>query len=85
MDPRLSFILASLVEAFALHRVVFVDATLRTVALAVFGVNLGLLAVWNVAIYPFFVTPLRHLPTAPVFPFYFKKKYIYIYIYITMY
>ncbi|PLN80384.1 putative cytochrome P450 monooxygenase [Aspergillus taichungensis] len=65
MDPRLSFILATLVEAFALHRVVFVDATLRTVALAVFGVNLGLLAVWNVAIYPFFVTPLRHLPTVP--------------------
>lgn len=68
MDRRLTFIVASLVEALALHRVVFLDTTLRTVALAVFAVNLGLLAVWNVAIYPFFVTPLRHLPTVPVLP-----------------
>ncbi|RAQ58065.1 cytochrome P450 monooxygenase [Aspergillus flavus] len=63
MDLMLALITLSLVEGFLLQRTVFVDLTFRTVTLSSVGVNLVLLTIWNTLIYPYFVTPLRHLPT----------------------
>ncbi|OGM41331.1 cytochrome P450 monooxygenase [Aspergillus bombycis] len=63
MDLMLTLITLSLLEGFLLQRTVFVDLTFRTVTLGSLGVNLLLVAIWNTLIYPYFVTPLRHLPT----------------------
>lgn len=66
MDSLLAAILLSLLEGFLLQRSYLAEHTFRTVTLGAFGVNLLLLAIWNFLIYPYFVTPLRHLPTVPV-------------------
>ena len=66
MDLMLALITLSLVEGFLLQRTVFVDLTFRTVTLSSVAVNLVLVAIWNTLIYPYFVTPLRHLPTISV-------------------
>ena len=66
MDWVLVLITLSLLEGFLLQRTVFVDLTFRTVTLSSVGVNLVLVAVWNTLIYPYFITPLRHLPTISV-------------------
>ncbi|KAL3476654.1 cytochrome P450 [Aspergillus californicus] len=58
-------ILLSLLEGFFLQRTYFGEYTFCKVILGAFGVNLLLLAIWNVLVYPYFVTPLRHLPTVP--------------------
>ncbi|KAA8644898.1 hypothetical protein EYZ11_007489 [Aspergillus tanneri] len=63
MDSWLVLSGLTLVEAYLLHRSLFPDLTLRYVGLATFGVNLTLLCIWKILIYPFFVSPLRHLPT----------------------
>lgn len=68
MDSLLAAILLSLLEGFFLQRTYLGEYTFRTVTLGAFGVNLLLLAIWNLLIYPYFVTPLRHLPTVPVRP-----------------
>ncbi|KAL4893634.1 cytochrome P450 [Aspergillus ambiguus] len=65
MDTFLTTVLLSLLEGFLLQRTYLVDSTFRTVTLGAFGVNLALLAVYNILIYPYFITPLRHLPTVP--------------------
>lgn len=65
MDSLLAAILLSLLEGFFLQRTYLGEYTFRTVTLGAFGVNLLLLAIWNLLIYPYFVTPLRHLPTVP--------------------
>ncbi|KAL2869429.1 cytochrome P450 [Aspergillus lucknowensis] len=57
--------LLTLLEAFLLHRSVFTDVSFRTVALGAAAVNLCLLAIYHVFIWPFFLNPLRHLPLAP--------------------
>lgn len=56
----------TLAEAFILQRSVFTDTPLRTVVLGSAAVNLLILAIYNVWIWPFFLDPLRHLPRAPV-------------------
>ncbi|KAL5043145.1 hypothetical protein BDW71DRAFT_200061 [Aspergillus fruticulosus] len=56
---------ATVAEAFLLQRSVFTDTPLRTVALGSAAVNLILLAIYNLWIWPFFLDPLRHLPRAP--------------------
>jgi hypothetical protein len=66
MDSLLLLIALSLLESFLLHRSVFVDSTFRTVTLCSLGANLVLAAIWNIVVYPYFVTPLRHLPTISV-------------------
>ncbi|KAB8205654.1 Cytochrome P450 [Aspergillus parasiticus SU-1] len=63
MDLMLALITLSFLEGFLLQRTVFVDLTFRTVTLGSVGVNLVLATIWNTLIYPYFVTPLRHLPT----------------------
>lgn len=37
-----------------------------TIFLYAFSINFVILAIWNVFIYPFFINPLRHLPTVHV-------------------
>jgi hypothetical protein len=56
----------SIVEAVLLQRTVWLDAPFRTVALGSAAVNLVLLVIYNLFIWPFFLNPLRHLPKAPV-------------------
>ncbi|KAH8432508.1 cytochrome P450 [Aspergillus melleus] len=63
MDSLLFLLAFSLLEGYLLQRSVFLDVAFRKLCLASFGLNLVLLGIWNVLIYPFFVTPLRHLPT----------------------
>ncbi|KAE8142743.1 cytochrome P450 [Aspergillus pseudotamarii] len=63
MDWMLVLITLSLLEGFLLQRTVFVDLTFRTVTLSSVAVNLVLVTIWNTLIYPYFITPLRHLPT----------------------
>ncbi|KAI9927293.1 hypothetical protein ASPWEDRAFT_177754 [Aspergillus wentii DTO 134E9] len=62
MDSLLSIAALSAVEGYLLQHTVFSDHAFRTVAFAAFGFNLALKVIWDVLIYPFFVTPLRHLP-----------------------
>lgn len=66
MDSLLSIAALSAVEGYLLQHTVFSDHAFRTVAFAAFGVNLALKVIWDVLIYPFFVTPLRHLPQVNV-------------------
>ena len=66
MDLMLILITLSLLEGFLLQRADFVDLTFRTATLGSLGVNLVLVIIWNTLIYPYFVTPLRHLPTISV-------------------
>ncbi|KAL3471227.1 cytochrome P450 [Aspergillus californicus] len=61
----ITILAVTLVEAFLLHRSVFIDLTFRSVALRSAAVNLILLTIYNVFIWPFFLNPLRHLPRAP--------------------
>lgn len=56
----------TLVESYFLQRTVFVNEAFRTVCLGALGVNLVLLGLWSSFIYPYFLNPLRHLPTIPV-------------------
>ncbi|KAF7592398.1 hypothetical protein BBP40_000316 [Aspergillus hancockii] len=65
MDSLLVLIAISLLEGFLLQRSVLVDSAFRTLTLGALGVNLALAAIWKSLIYPYFVTPLRHLPTIP--------------------
>lgn len=65
-DSLFTIAALSIVEGYLLQRTVFEDNAFRTVCLQAFGVNLALKVFWDMAIYPFFVTPLRHLPQAPV-------------------
>ncbi|KAJ5260532.1 hypothetical protein N7478_012137 [Penicillium angulare] len=57
----------SLIEAYFLQRTIFANETFPIVCLGTLSVNLTLLALWSVVIYPFFLSPLRHLPTLPGF------------------
>lgn len=68
MDSLLFLLTFSLLEAYLLQRSVFFDLAFRTLCLASVGLNLVLLGIWNIIIYPYFVTPLRHLPTLSVSP-----------------
>ena len=56
----------TLVESYFLQRAVFVNEAFRTVCLGTLGVNFVLLGLWSSFIYPYFLNPLRHLPTIPV-------------------
>lgn len=56
----------SLVEAYLLQRTVFADETFRTVCLWALGSNLAILFLYSAIVWPFFLNPLRHLPTVPV-------------------
>ena len=62
--PALAVI--TLVEAYFLQRTVFAEESFRTVCLGALGVNLTLLGVYSLIIWPFFLNPLRHLPMVPV-------------------
>ncbi|KAL4915452.1 cytochrome P450 [Aspergillus aurantiobrunneus] len=62
MIPILTFTLA---EALLLQCSVFTDTPFRTVALGSAAVNLILLAIYKLLIWPFCLNPLRHLPCAP--------------------
>lgn len=61
--------LFTLIEAYLLQRTVFADESFRTVILGAFGVNILLKGIYSLIIWPYFLSPLRHLPTAPVSPF----------------
>ncbi|KAL4802612.1 cytochrome P450 [Aspergillus unguis] len=61
----ISLLTATLAEAFLLQRSVFTDSPFRTVALCSAAVNLVLLGIYKLLIWPFFLNPLRHLPSAP--------------------
>ncbi|KAF9889511.1 hypothetical protein FE257_007221 [Aspergillus nanangensis] len=63
MDSTLLLVLLSLVEGYLFQRFVFLESAFRTVTLGALGVNLVVLIIWNALIYPFFITPVRHLPT----------------------
>lgn len=55
----------AIVEGFFAQRF-FPEYHFRTAVLAALGVNLFLSVFYNAAIYPYFVNPLRHLPTVKV-------------------
>ncbi|KAJ5587993.1 uncharacterized protein N7459_003758 [Penicillium hispanicum] len=55
----------TLIEAYLFHRTVFGDESFWAVVLGAFGVNLSVLACWSLLMWPFFLSPLRHLPTVP--------------------
>ncbi|KAJ5086261.1 hypothetical protein NUU61_007568 [Penicillium alfredii] len=55
----------TIVEAYFLQRTLFADEAFRTVCLGALGVNLLLKGIWSLAIWPFFLNPLRHLPKVP--------------------
>ena len=55
----------AIVEGFFAQRF-FPEYHFRTAVLAALGVNVLLSVFYNVAIYPYFVNPLRHLPTVKV-------------------
>ncbi|KAI9369159.1 cytochrome P450 [Aspergillus egyptiacus] len=61
----LPILVVTLVEAFFLHRTVLDSIPFRAVVLGSVAVNLVVLAIYNLFIWPFFVNPLRHLPRAP--------------------
>ncbi|PWY74994.1 cytochrome P450 [Aspergillus heteromorphus CBS 117.55] len=63
MDPRLALLVASLLEAYLLQHTLLPGWAFRTATALTLAINLGLQLVWGVFIYPYFVTPLRHLPT----------------------
>ncbi|KAE8149103.1 cytochrome P450 [Aspergillus avenaceus] len=63
MDWLLVIIALSLAEGYLLQRSVFLEYTFRTVALSSLGANFVLRGIWSTFIYPYLVTPLRHLPT----------------------
>lgn len=56
----------SLVEAYVLQRIVFDDKAFHIVCLGVLGVNFLLKACFSITIWPFLLSPLRHLPKVPV-------------------
>lgn len=57
----------AIVEGYLVQRA-FPEYHFRTAVLLAWGLNLLLQLVYNVAVYPFFVNPLRHLPTVKVCP-----------------
>ncbi|KAL4867836.1 hypothetical protein BDV12DRAFT_110981 [Aspergillus spectabilis] len=61
----ISILALTLTEAFLLQRSVFTDVSFRAVALGSAAVNLILLAIYNLWVWPFCLNPLRHLPRAP--------------------
>ncbi|KAJ5557468.1 hypothetical protein N7494_001383, partial [Penicillium frequentans] len=60
-----ALVVGTLVEAYLLQRTIFPEETFRTIGLGALGLNLFVLAIWNVVVWPFFLNPLRHLPTIP--------------------
>ncbi|KAJ5813330.1 uncharacterized protein N7503_000080 [Penicillium pulvis] len=60
-----ALVVGTLVEAYLLQRTIFTEETFRTIGLGALGFNLFVLAIWNVVVWPFFLNPLRHLPTIP--------------------
>ncbi|KAE8355871.1 cytochrome P450 [Aspergillus coremiiformis] len=63
MEWLLVLMALSPLEAFLLQRTILVDFTFYTITLGLLGVHSLLGILWNVWIYPYCVTPLRHLPT----------------------
>lgn len=61
-----ALVVVTLVETYLLQRTAFTEETFRTICLGALGVNLSILAIWNIVVWPFFLNPLRHLPTIPV-------------------
>ncbi|KAJ6150720.1 hypothetical protein N7470_007314 [Penicillium chermesinum] len=55
----------SLLEAYLLQRTVFADETFYTLCWWAFGSNFAVLTLYSAIIWPFFLNPLRHLPTVP--------------------
>ncbi|KAL1875983.1 hypothetical protein Plec18167_005244 [Paecilomyces lecythidis] len=55
----------SLLEAYLLQRTVFANETFCTVCWWAFGSNFAILTLYSIIIWPFFLNPLRHLPTIP--------------------
>jgi hypothetical protein len=65
MDSGMILLLATLLEstvATTLLKHYVADYSLLSVAASLLAANLGLVAFYHVLIYPFFVSPLRHLP-----------------------
>jgi hypothetical protein len=65
-DMLLAIASISLAEGYFLQRSVLNEHSFRSVCLGAVGVNLALKVFWDLIIYPFFVTPNRHLPTVKV-------------------
>lgn len=65
-DTLLAIASISLAEGYFLQRSVLNEYSFHSVCLAAVGVNLALKIFWDFIIYPFFVTPNRHLPTVKV-------------------
>ena len=66
MDSGLALLSVSLVEAYLLQRSLLPDWAFRSVTVLSLAGNLTLRLIWGLVVYPYFVTPLRHLPTLPV-------------------
>ncbi|OOF92899.1 hypothetical protein ASPCADRAFT_133286 [Aspergillus carbonarius ITEM 5010] len=65
MDSGLALLSVSLVEAYLLQRSLLPDWAFRSVTVLSLAGNLTLRLIWGLVVYPYFVTPLRHLPTLP--------------------
>ncbi|RHZ62720.1 hypothetical protein CDV55_106203 [Aspergillus turcosus] len=66
-DTLLAIASVSLAEGYFLQRSVLNEYSFHSVCLGAVGVNLALKIFWDFIIYPFFVTPNRHLPTVKGF------------------
>lgn len=65
-DSLPALLVLTLVEAYFLQRAVFVEQTFQTVLLWSLGVNVLGKGLYSLVIWPFYLNPLRHLPTIPV-------------------
>ncbi|KAL2819858.1 cytochrome P450 [Aspergillus cavernicola] len=59
------FLAVTLAETLLLHHSAFIDASFRTIGLGTAALNLSLLVIYNLFIWPFLFNPLRHLPHPP--------------------
>ncbi|EPS31935.1 hypothetical protein PDE_06894 [Penicillium oxalicum 114-2] len=64
-DSLPALLVLTLVEAYFLQRAVFVEQTFQTVLLWSLGVNVLGKGLYSLVIWPFYLNPLRHLPTIP--------------------
>lgn len=65
----------TLAEAYFLQRTVFADKTFQTISLSALGVNILLKAFYGIIIWPFLLSPMRHLPKVQVGTTKAKRKY----------
>jgi hypothetical protein len=65
-DSILAVSAFTLAEAYFLQRTIFTDTTFQRICLSALGVNILLKVFYNIIIWPFLLSPTRHLPKVKV-------------------